>query len=510
MKFTILIFFLIICLTTSRHRKCGFSRLKKVNRTLAQTYHNTERELSEQDWQPLRIVPDYSQPELIVAQDPSRQRDLLDIKRVFDKTVSVLGSLLKVKRLSEPLKVDSSKCDNFDLPPKAQTSGSGIENADLLILVQFDTTGDFEREGVEAAATDCIQDVLTKRPVVGFIQFKPNLNLRSEKDVDYYVWLVLHEMTHVLGFNDQLYSSFIDSETLQARPVEETVAVTKLNGEQVMLIKSPNVLEKARKHYNCTRMQGVPVEYNGGEGTVGAHWAKRYLNTEYMIGDSYGENQISEITLALLQDSGWYKVDYTQANLFIWGKNAGCSFFDKPCFDRKTEISNFPHDFCQALDQEVCSNQNIFRAVCKTTEFEKALPSEKQFFADPRRGGLDGLVDHCPIAIEIKSTEEYYGGSCRFGQKGLRSFEKVGLHSACFENNLQPKGNLKASAKQFASCFEFECLENTVYLKIEEMKVECSKESVEIEGYSGKVKCPDREVLCDKAYFYKFGSVEKY
>ena len=476
----------------------------------SETYTSSDRELTEQVWEPIRIVPDYSEPEQIAERDPSRKQDLEDLKNVFDKTVKVLSSLLKVKRLSEPLKVDKMRCGKFDLPLKAQATGEGYSDADLLILVKFDSTGLFEKQGIEAAATDCIQDAQLKRPIVGYIQFKPNLELKNQKDIDYFVWLSLHEMTHVLGFNDRLYSSFIDSETLQTIPISQTVALTNLHGEDVFLIKSPNVLEKARKHFNCNRIQGVPAEYNGGQGTAGAHWSKHYLNTEYMIGDSYGENIISEITLALLEDSGWYKVDYTQANLYVWGRDAGCSFFSLPCYDKQLDKTNFPNDFCEEINQEVCSNQNIFRAICKTMQYEKPLPIEKQFFPDPRKGGIDELVDYCPIAIEDSADDEYYGGSCRFGHKGKRNIEKVCPHCACFENTLKPITNLKIKTEKFASCFEFTCNESIITVLVDGNKAVCDQGRATIEGYSGSIKCPDSKVLCHKTYFYKFGSVEKY
>ena len=58
-----------------------------------------------------------------------------------------------------------------------------------------------------------------------------------------------------------------------------------------------------------------------------------------MIGDSYGENLMSSITLALFEDSGWYIPDYSTSNLFLWGKNKGCEFFKDNCaFDKSDNI----------------------------------------------------------------------------------------------------------------------------------------------------------------------------
>jgi hypothetical protein len=35
---------------------------------------------------------------------------------------------------------------------------------------------------------------------------------------------------------------------------------------------------------------------------------------------------VSELTLALLEDSGMYRADYSKAMNWSWGKNAGCHF----------------------------------------------------------------------------------------------------------------------------------------------------------------------------------------
>ena len=39
----------------------------------------------------------------------------------------------------------------------------------------------------------------------------------------------------------------------------------------------------------------------------------------------------SRLTLAVLQDSGWYTVDYSAAQPLLWGKDRGCGFFKQGC-----------------------------------------------------------------------------------------------------------------------------------------------------------------------------------
>jgi hypothetical protein len=39
----------------------------------------------------------------------------------------------------------------------------------------------------------------------------------------------------------------------------------------------------------------------------------------------------SNLTMALLDSTGWYKVDKTFAEAFVWGKNEGCKFISSLC-----------------------------------------------------------------------------------------------------------------------------------------------------------------------------------
>ena len=45
----------------------------------------------------------------------------------------------------------------------------------------------------------------------------------------------------------------------------------------------------------------------------------------------------SRITLALLEDSGWYYPDYSKAQHLSWGKGRGCAFATKSCMELMEE-----------------------------------------------------------------------------------------------------------------------------------------------------------------------------
>jgi len=263
------------------------------------------------------------------------------------------------------------------------------------------------------------------------------------------------------------------------------------------------------------------------------------MNTDYMIGDSYGENLISDITLAMFEDSGWYQVDYTNANLFVWGRDKGCDFFNSNCIEGAQ--TRFKNEFCVNFNQHVCSTSHIFRANCTTISHNRELPYMNRYFENPRLGGVDPLTDYCPIPIETKHNQVYYGGSCRVGNNlGLNKLEKICPECACFMSSLKEqavengnntailsamrmsrflegKFNLKTEVEQLAvsslkaACYEFKCEGDSLFVEIQGKIINCNPNGDTIvPGYDGVIQCPPAELLCHQRFKCKFGCTERY
>ena len=93
------------------------------------------------------------------------------------------------------------------------------------------------------------------------------------------------------------------------------------------------VINKSILYFNCTNITGIELA-NGrnSENLTNSHWDSRILLGEYMLSDIYYQEQIiSEFTLALLEDLGWYKVNYYTGGLMKFGKNKGCQFLFNDC-----------------------------------------------------------------------------------------------------------------------------------------------------------------------------------
>lgn len=526
-------------LFSCNHQRNVFVQPKKVR--IAES--DIEQYKSESDYKNIRIHVDWSNFDTSVK--GTNQEFAKAIKEtIIPRSINIFEKLIKVRRLVNKLKFPNVKmCDLYEVPKYLRKEGV---DADLVLFPVLEKTGIFIKERAEAAALYCAQSSLDNRPIMGFIEYRPDLEAGDLYHIDYHIWLSIHELTHVFVFNDSLWDHYVDPHTL--KPLgSKNVSVSRIvNGNQMNFIITPKVRELAEKHFNCPGAIGVPLENKGSGGTKDGHWNRKAMNGDYMIGKSFGENLISEITLALFEDSGWYKVNYDLANVFTWGKNKGCDFlYCKDCYSKKeinTKLgifnikSKYPNEFCANFNNPICSTHNIFRGVCEVSENISNHEVKTMPFSDKKFGGSDVYMDFCPSALEEKFGQNYYGGSCRLGNKlNLLSHEKICPNCACVITDLNPlkvnrilskkkkkirMGNarynsikrkiyFRKSKYMKASCVEYKCQDNELYLNIVNQHILCNKRYKDIPDI-GIVKCPFKELICHEKYNCKFGCVERY
>jgi len=97
--------------------------------------------------------------------------------------------------------------------------------------------------------------------------------------------------------------------------------------------------EVAQQYFGCTdesQWQGLPLMGKPELGR-GSHWETRIMRDDVM---SYGHNTaVSSITLAAMEDLGFYLANYTAANCMSWGMNQGCNFVKYRCEEGRTDSS---------------------------------------------------------------------------------------------------------------------------------------------------------------------------
>lgn len=320
-------------------------------------------------------------------------------------------------------------------------------------------------------------------------------------------------------------------------------------------IISDTVKQRTRDHFDCDSLEGMELEKYGGAGTAFSHWSKRNLNTDYMIGDSYGEYVVSDITLALLKDSGWYDVVFDKAETTTWGYKKGCEFLNKSCISGKVETDTVTkivesktnnilnakppkeyeikgpaksgysvvgefEEFCTTKREEKCSINRNFRGFCSLYEFKNALPKDNQYIkGNPFIGGHNPLGDFCPYVSEWNDYNGESLGSCLTGIRIRENLgESVCENCRCFMSTLIPENviydhfntkSLNYKVRKYiknipkrASCIEAKCKteDNTtkLYLTIDQTEIKCPSNGgyMSIDGFFGSVECPRAEEVC--------------
>eukprot|EP01126_Amoeba_proteus_P022416 TRINITY_DN2265_c0_g1_i26.p1 TRINITY_DN2265_c0_g1~~TRINITY_DN2265_c0_g1_i26.p1 ORF type:complete len:322 (-),score=54.42 TRINITY_DN2265_c0_g1_i26:599-1564(-) len=136
-----------------------------------------------------------------------------------------------------------------------------------------------------------------------------------------------------------------------------------------------------------------------------SHWEERLFFSEMMTLDSYFLPKISKISFSLLEDSGWYRVNDLEdhGNLFLWGKDEGCSFLVEDCSLWKMRGSCVPPLSRNMSDGNFvetewnCSNDLRGYSNCPTLVYDSPLPLKYQHYENPWIGGPSAAADYCTI-----------------------------------------------------------------------------------------------------------------
>jgi hypothetical protein len=197
------------------------------------------------------------------------------------------------------------------------------------------------------------------------------------------------------------------------------------------------------------------------------------------------------MTLAFLEDLGYYKVNYYTGGLFRFGKNEGCSFFKKKCI--YSEGTLFPNEFCYRPGEPFCSGSLTSKGYCFITEYKNTIPKKYRYFTQENKGG-NIMTDYCPISFYSDEGSNYfYPSNCYYGESDYGG-EIKGSNSICFKSSI----NL-SSYKSI--CYSVKCdkVNKKINVIIEQNNIICDEEKKELtdpNGLKGSLLCPDYNMVC--------------
>ncbi|KAK7199199.1 major surface protease gp63 [Novymonas esmeraldas] len=311
----------------------------------------------------------------------------------------------------------------------------GVANADFLLYVAAGPTP----RGNIAWGVTC-QNFTNGRPSVGVANVSPKYITADPKGMR----IVARGILHALGFN---YLVLLEQGTMGY--------VDSLRGKSdVPVIMSPLVVAQARAHFGCSTQTFLELEDMSDEDTVLSHWKRRSMKDDLMA-SSNGAGIYSAITIAAMEDMGFYKGNYAMAEPMMYGRNAGCGLLTEKCV--VNGVSQFPGMFCGSANRTdlVCASDRLGVGRCNVVNYDSPLPPQFQYFSNATLGGVDEEMDYCPYVAAFRNAK------CSFDGGFLRG-SVYGARSRCFD---APAGFAESgrSSAQYGLCAKVRCETTTTY-----------------------------------------------
>lgn len=189
-------------------------------------------------------------------------------------------------------------------------------------------------------------------------------------------------------------------------------------------------------------MGGAKLENEGGYGTADSHWERRLFLGELMIGVSSSSSRVtlSNLTLALAEDSGWlpftqtviktfclrYEPQYARGGVLAAVQHHGCEFVEKDCRYYSKDLEDV---FCWdteevSLQPSICTPDHMAIGYCKNDMSLISGCATIQAFSNthctnpddqPSIGQVDLGIRNKPLArcfpvqsYKLSRTEDWY------------------------------------------------------------------------------------------------------
>ena len=374
------------------------------------------------------------------------------------------------------------------------TGGDGAL-ADFVLIVTASESGancDANSGGESAQGGYCITDDATGRPIAGFINFCPGTISLAMEEMGRQVDLAVHEMLHAIVFEPSLFDQFQHASDAY-RSVDAPVLeyVDGATGEVTSkVLRTPAVRAFVRDHFGCSSLEGAELENEGGEGTRWSHWEESLFLEEIMTGlQSPSERSVlSNLTLALLEDSGWYVPNYALASKpLAFGKGAGCAWVRDKC----RGAMGASEWYCEEPGRVSCTHSRHALGRCEVNPLANGCGIAKGY-SNYACADVGKDVEHTPMQSFGASSVCVRGEDERAWVREDQEF---------VDDRVMTVQTTFPSAS--SGCFRMECDDGEVpYVKFGERRVACEPGAmIDLKDFGFKEgvfgPCPDRSV-CDR------------
>ncbi|NXR98726.1 LMLN peptidase, partial [Oxylabes madagascariensis] len=427
--------------------------------------------------------------------------------------------------------------------PTGSPVQEGVRDADFVLYVSALTTDRCGHENIIAYAAYCQLEAEMDRqvfplPIAGYANLCPNMISTQAQEFVGMLSTVKHEIIHALGFSAGLFAFYRDDDGKPLTPryadglppfneslglyqwsnkvVNKAVRLWDIRGGKMLrhavhLLVTPRVVVKTRnkmlfhkKHFlTIMILSGLPIK------------AGNFQN-EAMTGSHTQNRVFSRITLALMEDTGWYKANYSMAEKLDWGRNKGCDFVMKSCkfwIDQKRQ--NCSDLVCLKTSCTLASVQTVSLLYFVLQYFDNlnGVPAEEL----PYYGGSVEIADYCPFSQEFSwhlSGEFQRSSDCRIIENQpdpTKNYgaEKYGPNSVCLIQKsafVMEQCRRKLSYPDWGSgCYQVSCSPQGLHVWVKDTVYLCSRSgqvltvSIQMNGWVhvGNLICPACSDFCD-------------
>ncbi|XP_077993930.1 leishmanolysin-like peptidase [Glandiceps talaboti] len=390
--------------------------------------------------------------------------------------------------------------------------GPGIDGYDFILYVTARQTDQCGWDDTVGFATWCQLETALDRPVAGFANLCPDSLSTEKAHFNNILGSLKHEILHALGFSASLYAFYRDKDgnplterLANGKPVRnDTIDMYQWSDRVVRTVKRRNwkvrngvldhdvqmlvterVVEEARNHFGCDELEGLEIENQGGIGSELSHFEKRLLENEAMTGIHSQTRIFSRLSLALMEDTGWYTVNYDYAEPLLWGQGLGCEFAQGSCkhwIDYQKDRNEEVDPYCDILGtveyRLQCNTDRSSVALCNIHKYSSELPQQYQYFDHldgaslselGKYGGSVEMADFCPYHQELEwesesvATRTSHCNNPANAPEPIHSYslEHYSDSSICIEQVTpftKQQCNLVATQRQWGSgCYQYSC-----------------------------------------------------
>lgn len=459
----------VLCAIVASSHFCKTVPAPKVDFKTRQLTTTVERD---SDWGEMRFYVDWS---ALTSDEKS------EYEKYVDAAFTYFSNALKVHQITSNSKWDEFYNDNpYCTALYDRYNGKVIENTDMLVVITSEYNTETSYVGY---STTCGKDPVTNQPIATLIMLNKAYIDTDEKDADKVIMLMTHELSHSLGFSYSDMTDFIKSDGSKYTTDELFTVMTVRGMSDQVFLSTPKVKELARLAFGCSDLPGVQLENQGGSGSLYQHWDKRMVGTEYMNPQILINDAVySDLSLAVFEDSGWYKPDYSYGNQINFGYDQGCDFIEKKCIIDEEPLSD---EFCVNTENRICDFSHLSYGYCNLGEKTDEIPTEFQYFSDQTLGG-DFFLDYCPVNYRTYDCRSQWTADSSLG-------EKFCLDCRCVEGTFS-----SGTSSYQPSCHEVTCFDSSFVVKVGDVEVTCNTdgEEISVEGYSGTLICPKFDRIC--------------